>query len=91
MTDHIPDAGEKLVEAVARRNAEAGGFDWDAMGVYQAYYLNAVRRDVAAIDAAGWQIVPKELTEDMWNAINSAWGAEECWANLLAAAPKVVP
>lgn len=92
---------EKLVEAVARRMREnwltmkdpqVAPLSWDDLDQDgRDYWVEDARAALRSIDAAGWQLMPKKPTEDMWNAINSAWGAEECWANLLAAAPKVVP
>ena len=47
---------------------------------------------LAAIEAAGWQCVPKEATPDIRAAMRSAekvpQTVDEAWANMLAAAPK---
>ena len=99
MTDHIPDAGKKLVEVVARgmQTAEEWSTFWghdDACKLAQA----ALR----AIEAAGYRIVPVEPTEEMLkkgvHAFQHSYASEDTLADwranyraMLAAAPKVVP
>lgn len=111
MTNHIPDAGKKLVEAVAQcisnsiaaqlKAVQLPGGSWSASG--GALNLTVVSSNIlAAIDAAGWQIVPKTATVQMSDAgkhymkgsegeVTERTRAEDCYKIMLAAAPKVVP
>ena len=55
-------------------------------------YADQADAALAAIEAAGWQCVPKEPTPDIRAAMRSAekvpQTVDEAWANMLAAAPK---
>jgi hypothetical protein len=107
MTDHIPDAGKKLVEAVAR----AAGLDIDIAPGHarcldcleeRADKIRQSERIIRAIEAAGYRIVPEEPTEEMLkkgvHAFQHSYASEDTLADwranyraMLAAAPKVVP
>jgi hypothetical protein len=80
---------EKLVSLI---EAEAAAI------VHNLKYCDPIRTAIEvnkAIDAAGWQIVPKEATEDMRAVIRTdatVYETEDVlYDALLAAAPKAVP
>ena len=88
---------DPIVEAVAR--AISAAFDAACVASWptkeEPIALAAIAAHVAALDAAGWQVVPKEMTDEMEYAtkrpnLEVTWG-NRCrwiWRKALAAAPK---
>ncbi len=55
---------DKLIESVARELHHAG---WE-----QDYWTAAAKQVIAAIEASGYRVVPKEATEEMLSDADSA-------------------
>lgn len=86
-----------FVKAVARARLAREGWEeddsrWDGLlADYKRDFCDAL----ADIEAAGYRVVPVEVTDDMEVAANEMlhdWVcAQQCWDAILAAAPKVTP
>lgn len=77
---------DELIDAMGTRIDDMDSNPW-----------NSARAALAAIDAAGWQVVPKEPIEEM---VAAGWASNghfsdssplQVWQAMLAAAPKVTP
>lgn len=78
---------DKLIEAVARELHHAG---WE-----KDYWTEAAKQVIAAIEASGYAVVPKEPTMEMLSALYDIGSydilASDAYAAMLADAPKVTP
>ena len=76
---------DKLIEAVARELHHAG---WE-----KDYWTEAAKQVIAAIEASGYAVVPKEPTEEMVKAaiVNDCDAPINTYLAMLSAAPKVTP
>jgi hypothetical protein len=77
-----------LREAIARAICNAGQ-DSDAPGYdHWECWLGEANAALAAIEAAGWQCVPKEPTKEMYEAGWWQVGTNDIYRAMLTAAPK---
>lgn len=76
---------DKLIEAVARELHHAG---WE-----KDYWTEAAKQVIAAIEASGYAVVPKEPTTEMLSALYDIGSydilASDAYAAMLSARPKV--
>ena len=80
---------DKLIEVMARtmRDSEPGMRNRSHL-----YWVPSARAALAAIDAAGWAVVPKEPTKEIIEELGSythKGDIADAWRFALAAAPKV--
>ncbi len=79
------DEAMKLSTRAALEAADAYWFEPE-----KARMKIAVEAVIRALDAAGWQLVPKVATEEMYSAAIMHSNPVVWWDNMLAAAPKLV-
>jgi hypothetical protein len=77
---------EHLIEAISREL----GRDWIPQCIWTQWRSEA-EGIIKAIDAAGWQIVPKVPTEEMLEELgDSSLTCDLIYNRMLAAAPRIV-
>ena len=84
-----------LVEIMARaiydRADTVNPVPWDDVGDEMHDWISGhAQAALSALEAAGWVVVPCEITEAMACAAECAWGTEAFWTAAIAARPGTV-